>query len=166
MTIFLIGMCYAGKTTIGNLLSQKLEKSWLDSRDIFKNLYRISENEYLKLHGQQQFQKAEEISISQDFGDIVVSLGGSAIYYPKQMQHIFNNHTIIWLNAPLEVIEYRKSEENQQRPIVYPDNINSFTELYNQRYSLYKQYHTLEIPIFQNDIPDDIVNRILHNLEY
>lgn len=164
MTLFLIGMCYAGKTTIGNLLSQRLGKKWIDSRDIFKNMYGVSENDYLLQHGQDQFGKAEAMSISQDFGDIVVSLGGSAIYYPEQMREIQANHTIIWLNAPFEVIQDRKSKENWQRPIVYPNGIGSFQELYNQRHSLYKTYHTIEIPIFDIDSPDDIVNRILVQL--
>lgn len=165
MTLFLIGMCYAGKTTIGNLLSRKLGKSWIDSRDIFKNMYGVTENEYLLLHGQDQFQKAEAASIAQDFGDIVVSLGGSAIYYTEQMERIRDQHTVIWLNVPLQVIEERKGRDTCQRPIVYPANVNSFSELYHQRHSLYKRYHSIQIRIHANDSPADVVNRIVDLLQ-
>ena len=166
MTIFLIGMCYAGKTTIGKLLSEKLNKNWLDSRDIFKSLVGVSENEYLSKHGKMEFQKVEEASICQDFGDSIISLGGSAIYYSKQMQHLKDDpsHTIIWLNVPFDVIVQRKAAENWERPIVFPDGISSFYDLYCERRKLYEKFHTVEIKISSSDSPNDIVSAIINKL--
>ena len=62
VTIFLSGMCYAGKTTIGRLLAQRLNKYNIDSRDIFKIKYGISETEYLQQYGKDKFKEAEEKS--------------------------------------------------------------------------------------------------------
>lgn len=164
MTIFLIGMCYSGKTTIGKFLSEKLNKKWLDSRDIFISKFNISENEYLSKYGSTKFQQAEEESICQDFGDSIISLGGSAIYYPKQMQYIKDNHTVIWLDAPFNLILQRKSNENWERPIVFPNGITSFQDLYYERYKLYQNYYTIKINIKHNDSPKDVVKNILLEL--
>ena len=165
MTIFLIGMCYAGKTTIGRFLSEKLNKKWLDSRDIFISKFNMSENEYLTQHGKIKFQEAEELSISQDFGDSIISLGGSAIYYNKQMQYILDNYTVIWLDAPFDVILKRKSNENWERPIVFPDGIETFQDLYYQRKELYKNFHTIRIPIQETDSANDVVDNIILRLK-
>lgn len=166
MTFFLIGMCYSGKTTIGKLLSQKLNKKWLDSREIFTSMFGISENEYLIKYGKNKFQEAEQIAMSQNFGNYIISLSGSAIYYSKQMQDIKDNHTVIWLNASLDTILKRKSNENYERPIVFPDGINTFNDLYNERYELYKKYHTVEINIKSSDSTDDVVQNIIDELNY
>lgn len=165
MTIFLIGMCYAGKTTIGKFLSQKLNKRGIDSRDIFMTKFNMSENEYLIKYGKSKFQEAEELSISQDFGDCIVSLGGSAIYYTKQIQYLIDNYTVIWLDAPLDVILKRKSNENWERPIVFPDGIKTFQDLYYQRKELYEKYHTIRIPIKETDSIYDVVDNIILRLK-
>jgi len=164
MTIFLIGMCYAGKTTIGKILSEKLNMNWLDSRDIFISKFNMTENEYLLKYGKAKFQEAEELSISQEFGDMVISLGGSAIYYTEQMQKIKNKHTVIWLDVSFEDICKRKSNENWVRPIVFPDGITSFLELYNQRKELYKKFCRVCVGINGCDSPEDVVRNILYIL--
>ena len=164
MTIFLTGMCYSGKTTIGKFLSENLDKKWTDSRDIFLSKFNMTENEYLTQYGKVKFQEAEELSISQDFGDSVISLGGSAIYYTEQMQNINDNHTVIWLDVPFDVILQRKSKENWRRPIVFPDGIFSFHDLYNQRKELYKKFHSIKIDIEESDSPDDVIRKIVSKL--
>lgn len=166
MTFFLIGMCYSGKTTIGRLLSQKLNKEWLDSREIFTSMFGISENEYLIKYGKDKFQEAEQIAMSQNFGDYIISLSGSAIYYSKQMQNIHDNHTVIWLNVSLDTILERKSNEIYERPIVFPDGINTFNDLYNERCKLYKKYHNVEVNVKSTDSTDNVIQKIINEIKH
>lgn len=165
-SVILIGMCYAGKTTIGKLLGQRLKKTVLDSRDIFKHEYGVSENEYLQKHGKEQFSVAEEKSLLQDFENKVVSVGGSAIYYEKAMASLLCNrkYTIVWLDVPFDVIEKRKKLESWERPIVYPDGINTFEELYKERYKKYEKYHQVRISVSQYDTPMDVVEKIMQQI--
>lgn len=165
MSYILEGMCYAGKTTLGKMLGEALNIPSMDSRDLFVQKHGISENEYLKTHGREQFKEAEKQTLYHDFSNIVFSLGGSAIYYPDEMQMLKEKCTLIWLNVPFEVIEYRKSLEDWERPIVFPDGIESFKQLYEQRYELYKKCHNIEIQVSASDTPKDVINMILKHIK-
>lgn len=165
MTIFLNGMCYAGKSTIGKLLGLKLQKQCLDSKDLFHLKYGLSESEYLHQFGKNQFKIAEEQSLLQNFGDIIVSLGGSAIYYDNIMNILKDQFIIIWLDVPFHVIQKRKNSETLQRPIIYPDGINTFEDLYTERYQKYMKYHTIRIKVSESDTINDVVDQILKHLK-
>lgn len=164
MTIILQGMCYSGKTTLGKMLAEKLDIPFLDSRDLFLKEYKVSEIEYLNKNGRDLFSKAEKKSLDQSFGNIVLSLAGSSIYYPKQMKNLKKDNTIIWLDVSFDLIKERKSKESRIRPIVYPDNIKTFEQLYNQRVKLYPRYSHRKIIVNSSEIPEKTVNKILNLL--
>jgi len=158
------GMCYSGKSTLGKMVADTLGLPFLDSRDLFFMVHGISEIEYLNMHGRDKFIEAEKQSLYHDFKG-VVSLGGSAVYYPKEMSMLKQNHTIIWLNVSLDIIEKRKALESRERPIVYPNGINSFEELYNQRAVLYPGYCNYMIEGIDNESIQYTVQRIVKMLE-
>jgi len=163
-TIILHGMCYSGKTTCGAILAKKLGLPFLDSRDLFMKTYNITELEYLEKYGRELFCEAEEKSIQKDMGSIVLSLGGSACYYSSTMDAITAKHTVVWLDAPFDVISHRKKSEGKQRPIVFPAGIETFEELYNQRKVLYEKYSTCRVSIEASQTPDDTVNTIIKHI--
>ena len=160
MTIILHGMCYSGKSTLGKLLAERLGIPFLDSRDLFFREHRISEIEFLSKYGRDLFIKAEKKSLNQSFGNIVLSVGGSAIYYPEQMSNL-SKYNIIWLDVSYDLIIDRKSREGKERPIVYPDGIITFEELYNQRVKLYPKYTNHRIIVNQKESPEETINKIL-----
>lgn len=152
MTIILQGMCYSGKTTLGKMVADTLGIPFLDSRDLFIKTHGISEIDFLHIHGRDTFIEAEKRSIQQPFQNIVLSLGGSAIYYPEEMANLTSKYTIVWLDVPFDIIHSRKIAENKARPIVYPDGITTFKELYDQRAKLYPNYahHTISVPTMED----------------
>tara|TARA_B110000967_G_scaffold166103_1_gene174017 strand:- start:263 stop:772 length:510 start_codon:yes stop_codon:yes gene_type:complete len=154
------GMCYSGKTTLGKLLANHLNVDFLDSRDLFFKIHGVSEIYYLKTYGKEKFIQAEKESLQQDFQN-VFSCGGSAIYYPNEMNTLHEKYEIIWLDAELDVILKRKHYEGTERPIVYPTGINSFEELYQERCKLYKQYFTHRIKIAQDEDPHVTLQKII-----
>ena len=81
------------------------------------------------------------------------------------MQYSLDNYTVIWLDAPFDVILKRKSNENWERPIVFPDGIETFQDLYYQRKELYKNFHTIRIPIHETDSANDVVDNIILRLK-
>jgi shikimate kinase len=164
-TFILNGMCYSGKSTLGKMLADNLGVEFLDSRDLFFKTYGESEISYLKRNGRELFKHAERKSLCIDFSG-VFSCGGSAIYYPEEMENIHNKYEIIWLDADFDIIVKRKNNEGWQRPIVFPEGINSFEELYEQRKKLYEKYYTHRIKITAGEEPSETLTKILNSLVF
>lgn len=157
------GMCYSGKSTLGKMTADTLGVPFLDSRDLFFKVYGISEIEYLKKHGKEKFIIAEKDSLYHNF-DGVFSCGGSAVYYDKEMKLLKEKYHIIWLDVSYNNIINRKNKEARERPIVYPEGINSFEELYNQRKELYPMYTNYRIEVDDNEEITVTLQKILRTL--
>jgi shikimate kinase len=164
MTIILQGMCYSGKSTLGKMVAAKLDIPFLDSKDLFIKIHGISEIDFLSLYGRDAFIEAEKESIRGSFGEIVLSLGGSATYYPEEMKMLKENNRIVWLNVPFKIIEERKEAENKERPVVYPDGITTFQELYEQRAKLYPKYAHYTIDVESTESPEKTRDKIISSI--
>ena len=157
------GMCYSGKSTLGKMTADTLGVPFLDSRDLFFKTHGISEIEYLKEHGREKFIEAEKVSLQQDF-EGVLSLGGSAVYYHDEMTTLKEKYNIIWLDVDYDVIVNRKNAEARERPIVYPEGIDSFLQLYQQRSKLYEQYYDYKVKVIDDEPIKRTVQKILITL--
>ena len=162
--IVLQGMCYSGKTTLGALLARELDIPFLDSRDLFQRKYQMSETEYLTTYGREKFCIAEANTLKQDLGNIVFSLGGSACYYDAVMTNLKSKHTVVWLNVSLSLIKARKEAEGKQRPVVFPEGIDTFDALYHQRKKLYPKFTTMIIVVNETQPPVQTVQSIVDRL--
>ena len=80
------------------------------------------------------------------------------------MENIHNKYEIIWLDADFDIIVKRKNNEGWERPIVFPEGINSFEELYEQRKKLYEKYYTHRIKITEDEEPSQTLKRILNTI--
>lgn len=157
------GMCYSGKSTLGKMTADTLGLDFLDSRDLFFKVHGMSEVEYLDKYGRDKFIDAEKKSLDYEFKGIF-SCGGSAVYYTEEMLKLKDKYNIIWLDVDYDVILNRKEHENKERPIVYPDGINNFNELYNQRKELYKKFYDYRIEVSNNEPIQKTLQKILLKL--
>jgi shikimate kinase len=162
-TFIFQGMCYSGKSTLGKNVADSLGMDFLDSRDQFVKAHGVSEIIYLKEHGREKFIEAEKKSLMDDFNG-VFSCGGSAVYYDNIMKQLHNKYEIVWLDVDLKLIKKRKELEGRERPIVFPDGINTFDELYNQRSKLYKKYYTHRIKVTEFETIEETTKKILNSL--
>ena len=143
-------MCYSGKSTLGKITADILGVPFLDSRDLFFKVYGMSEIDYLKQYGREKFKEAERKSLHHDFRG-VFSCGGSAIYFPAEMKMLNEKYTIVWLDVDFDLIVKRKEAEGWERPIVFPDGINTFKELYEQRRNLYKVLDSVVVKVTEEE---------------
>ena len=162
-TFIFQGMCYSGKSTLGKKVADSLGMDFLDSRDQFFKMNGVSEIKYLKEHGREKFKEEERRSLMDEFSG-VFSCGGSAIYYDDVMQSLNEKYEIIWLDVDLNVIKERRALEARERPIVYPDGIKTFEELYEQRSKLYSKYYSHRIVVTKNESIEETNKRILNTL--
>lgn len=162
-------MCFSGKSTIGKYLGEAVDIQFLDSRDIFYQKHNVHDLEFLEKYGKDSFCKAEKDSFLQDFGEKIIALSGSALYLEEVMNNVKQNGILIWLKPTIDVILNRKELEESSgkiRPIVFPNGINSFNELFQSRESIYKKWNPhIIVSISNNDTVDCIVKKIISKLD-
>ena len=59
MNYYLIGMMGSGKTTIGNLLSKKLDHNFFDIDQIIEKNYKTTISNFFEIYGEKKFRHTE-----------------------------------------------------------------------------------------------------------
>ena len=141
--IVIIGMPGCGKTTIGKLLSQRLNMNFVDmDEDIVKtegkSIKELFEN------GENCFREAEtrcSLKLS-EMDSTVVATGGGTIKRKENIDCFNENSIIIFINRPVENI--LKDIDCGTRPLLAEGKKRLYT-LYEERIDLYKKYCHIEI---------------------
>lgn len=137
MSIILIGMPGAGKSTIGSLLARKIGIPFKDTDDIiFENEGRELKN-IVKEDGFETFLNIQQRLITKaDLNDCVVATGGSVVLSENLMEHLKSIGTIVYLKVDFEALSMRLSAD---RRLARPEG-HTFKQVFQQRDSLYKKY--------------------------
>lgn len=133
MNIALIGMPASGKTSVGKVLSEKLNKSFVDSDDEIIKTENKSIPEIFKDSGEAYFRNAEKNVIKEIsmLNAQVISTGGGAILNSENIENLKANSRIYFLDRPLDMLE-----TSSDRPL--SSNRADLEKRYNERYKLYK----------------------------
>lgn len=144
LNITLIGMAGSGKSTIGKALSEKLNKSFIDSDKLIEEQHQIPLQQILEDNGYLKLRQIEaELIQTIEMDNAVLATGGSVVYSPHAMEHLALQSTIIYLQVPLEAI-YERVEDFENRGFAkHPDQ--TIEEVYRERVSLYERYTDLTI---------------------
>jgi shikimate kinase len=133
-----------GKSCMGKYIARKFHLKFIDGdklieRRMGKRLYEIIDEV-----GNDGFKKIEEEALLSIEGDgLVISPGGSAIYYESVMEKFKKIGKIIYLYASPEVIIERLGDFSK-RGIVLPDGF-TIKDLYNERAPLFEKYADITI---------------------
>ena len=164
MKLILIGFMGSGKTTIGNILSKKLNMDIVDmDLEIEKNL-NISINDIFNLYGEKYFRNKEvellEKLLKKD--NIIISTGGGIIETKEVINMLKEEKLVIWLNADIKTTVNRLKSELANRPkLKYEKNLeNTIKNLINNRYYKYKKASNIIIDVNNKNI-DEVVSEIL-----
>ena len=133
MNIALIGMPASGKTSVGKVLSEKLNKSFVDSDDEIIKTENKSIPEIFKDSGEAYFRNAEKNVIKEIsmLNAQVISTGGGAILNSENIENLKANSRIYFLDRPLDMLI-----TTSDRPL--SSNRVDLEKRYKERYELYK----------------------------
>lgn len=129
MKIYLIGFSCAGKTTIGPLLSHKLNYSFYDLDDMISKKQNKSIADIFKNEGEQEFRKYESeilAELSELKESFCTALGGGAFQSPKNQDMIENSGISVYLSCADEEL-YRRLKRKSDRPMLQDDNSNQLS---------------------------------------
>jgi shikimate kinase len=98
-------MAGAGKSSIGIKLAQQLNLKFVDSDLLIEERFAQTLQEILDDAGYLKLRAIEEeVLLSIDLADTVLSTGGSAVYSDKSMQYLQQNSLVIYLEVPFDQI--------------------------------------------------------------
>lgn len=165
--ISLIGFMGSGKTTIGNILAEKLNFLFLDLDKIIEISENLKISEIFEKYGEVYFRNIESSIVEKvyDNENCVFSCGGGVVLNEKNMEIIKKNSTVIYLKANAKSIIERLKGATDRPLLLVKDKEKKIKDLMNARKELYVKYADLIVDT-NNKIPSDIVNDILRNLNY
>lgn len=163
--ILLVGMMGVGKTSLGRILSKKLQLPFVDSDKEIEKSTGFSINELFAKFGIDEFRLGEERVMNRLLnGDpCILSSGGDAFLSEKTRRLAKEKAVSIWLKAGSEVIS-RRTQGRSHRPLVpAADNKKIVEQLIAERYPIYCEAD-ITIESFRES-PYKTVSRLLNELE-
>ena len=139
--IVLIGMSGVGKTTIGRVLSKKINRKFLDMDQQFEELTKIRITDFFSTYGEKEFRRVEKsiiIDILSKNSKLVISTGGGVFSDDEIRDLIIKQSLTIFLNASLETLRDRLKKNFSNRPLLSRGNLrNNIEKLYDKRIKNY-----------------------------
>ena len=159
--IILTGFMGTGKTTLGQLLAERIGYKFVDTDAQIENQFGQSIAELFRTEGEAAFRKLESElvkELAQQEG-LVIATGGGLVLNPKNVALLSKTGQIICLTASPEKILARVSKQQDIRPLLQEkDPQAKIIELLQQRATIYQQFSQLST----SDLPlNELVNEIL-----
>ena len=161
--IVLIGMPASGKTTIGNMLAERLPSyTLIDTDSVIERTQGLSISEIFEKFSEDYFRKLEYDTIKMvTQGDKkIISIGGGAFENPDNRATLLNFGKVFYLKSDLDVLYYRISKDTT-RPLLQRENPKKILEnLLAKREENYQKAHY----IIDTDLmkEDEIIRFILN----
>jgi shikimate kinase len=137
-----LGMMGSGKSSIGNLVSRKLDLPFIDIDNLIVKNTGMSISEVFEKKGEIYFRNLEEKITLKSLKKIknVISLGGGGFINPKIRKEILTNHFSFWLNWD-ESILITRVKNSRKRPIAFKSTDQEIRALIKQRSKIYTNAH-------------------------
>ena len=131
--IVLIGMPSSGKTTIGKILSEKLNKTLVDTDSLIVDKIGMSIADYMKNHTEKEFRDIETICVKEaaKMSSVVIATGGGAILRSENVKALKQNGKLYFLKRSLEHLTPTSS-----RP--FSSDAESLKKRYIERLPIYE----------------------------
>jgi len=139
--ITLIGHMGCGKSTIGKLLSSKLNIDFYDTdkeleKSLNKKIYQIFLSEGEKVFREYELDVVNKLLSKKN---CVIATGGGAFIYNNTREKILNKSISLWLRTDLEIL-YKRVKHSKKRPLLNKKNkLNRLKELALERDHIYSK---------------------------
>ena len=138
--LIFLGMMGSGKSSIGNLVSKKLDLPFIDIDKLIVENAGMSISEIFEKKGENYFRNLEEKITLKSLKKTqnVVSLGGGGFINTRIKKEILTNHFSFWLNWD-ESILVRRIKGSKKRPLVFESTDQEIKQLIKKRSKIYSK---------------------------
>ncbi len=165
--IYLIGMMYAGKSTVGPLLAQRLHWSFQDLDEEIEISTQATIKDLFKNRGEDHFRRIESRMLRETISsrNLVLATGGGVILHPESRQWLRATGVVVFLQADFDTL-CRRMPFHPDRPLLdrYPTQWpTTLQAILDKRQPLY--YHTAHLVVnthgkTQAQIADEIFRKV------
>jgi len=133
-----LGMMGSGKSSIGNLVSKKLDLQFVDVDSLIIENTGMSISEIFEKKGENYFRNLEEKITLKYLKKIknVISLGGGGFINAKIRKEILSNHFSFWLNWDDSIL-IRRIKGSKKRPLVFKSTDQEIKAIIKARSKIY-----------------------------
>ena len=159
--LVLVGMMGSGKSSIGKILSKKLEFEFIDTDYKIEEFENKTISEIFKKNGEKYFRKIEE-EISLKFlklNNKVIALGGGGYVNPNIRKYTLKSCISIWLEWKSETL-LKRIKNSKKRPLAMKMSNFELQKLIIERSSLYNlsDYKIICDKLDKKQIVEKIIN--------
>ena len=133
-----LGMMGSGKSSIGNLVSKKLDLHFVDIDNLIIESEGMTISEIFEKKGESYFRNLEEKITLKCLKKIknVISLGGGGFINTKIRKEVLNNHFSFWLNWD-ELTLIRRIKNSKKRPLAFKSTNQEIRAIIKDRSKIY-----------------------------
>ncbi len=136
--IVLIGMPGCGKSSVGKILADKLNRDFYDADQYFEQKHNISIPEFFKAYGEEKFRLAETEILKElcQKTSSIISTGGGAVTVPLNYNLIKQNSTVFLIERDLKLLVTDGRPLSQANPV---------EQIYKKRKLLYEKFADFKV---------------------
>jgi len=135
-----LGMMGSGKSSIGAMVSKKLDIPFIDIDNLIEEHAGMTVSEIFEADGEDYFRNLEQkITIkSLKHKKVVVSLGGGGFVNDKIREDVLTNHFSFWLNWN-DLVLIKRIKGNKKRPLASKSTEQEIKAIINKRKKIYSK---------------------------
>jgi shikimate kinase len=166
MNILLIGMPGSGKSRIGKMLAEKLQREFIDVDDFIIAETGKDSAEHLAELGDTGFLDFEAKLVQKiDVENHVIAASGSVPLIEEGIEHLKKNAFAIWLKPPLHILKKRVEKRADGDTRIVGMQSKSFEEIWEWREKEYEKHHHAILEIGEETPKEKVVVELMKILE-
>ena len=135
-----VGMMGCGKSTIGSMISKKLNLNFFDIDQLIENDQKMKISKIFEIKGENFFRDIEKkitLNILKSKKG-VVALGGGAFINRTIKNEVLENHLSFWLDWNIDTLVNR-IKNSKKRPLAFNSSKNEILEIIKKRSIIYSK---------------------------
>ena len=163
--VILCGFMGCGKSTVGTLLAEKLNFTFVDTDKVIEQRENMAVSEIFAVHGEKYFRTIEATVINDlcQLNSQIIATGGGAVLNPSNANTLRDNGTVFFLDVTPETVLERLKDDTS-RPLLQKENketaVRELMDIRRPRYVKHSHY-----TINGNQNPESVLQEIIQMLK-
>lgn len=163
--VVLIGFALSYKSTVGQMLANKLGVSWYDTDLHIQRTTGVSVGDIISTKGEYALRRAELHALQTIPKDnCVLSCGGGVPLSAESMRLVVDNSIIVWLRTSADTVWQRLQHSKDNRPLHKGLDKGALNTFVNNRNQIYNQYQQLIVDT-DNCTPFQVLDELIQRLQ-